>query len=540
MALEQFVFDPTKETPAGLQRKRALAASMTRSIGRPRTIGQGLTALGAGIAGYRANKQAGEIASAGSESAAASMGALLGDYGSETSDGEPVQLPLGGMDRDALHKAQLMQESGGDPNAVSSAGARGLMQVMPATAADPGFGMSPLTNIDDPVANEKFGRGYMDKMLTRYAGNQQKALAAYNWGAGNADKWDGNMNSLPAETRNYITKILSSSGQSPQQGGEQRVAQAMTQGPDFNQITKALNNPFLSKGQRSVATSMLKQLMGKRKLTEQRGYDAGLLNAANTREDSQLGIANTREDNQLAAANTREDMLRDEKRAFTAANPKPTTAQSNFEYGNENPGFFERQDASKKAGAIVINNTNGPAQSKGTIESDKAFGKDVVEWISGGAADSAKQIAQLKSALAELQSGSDSLTGPIVGLTPDTIKSFTESGRKSINTKEKVEEVVQRNLRLILGAQFTEKEGERLIARAYNPSLEEADNAARVSALIKQMELAMQSKTDASQYFRENGTLRGWQGKMPTIADFEGLNQGPDQSDDDALLEKYK
>jgi len=115
------------------------------------------------------------------------------------------------FDRDRLHRAQLMQESGGDASAVSSAGAMGLMQIMADTARQPGFGMQPLANPMDAKTNEVFGRLYMDNMLARFDDDVPRALAGYNWGVGNADKWDGRMESLPAETRNYIKTIMANS-----------------------------------------------------------------------------------------------------------------------------------------------------------------------------------------------------------------------------------------------------------------------------------------------------------------------------------------
>src|SRR5690606_8783450 len=89
------------------------------------------------------------------------------------------------------------------------------------------------------------------------------------------------------------------------------------------------------------------------------------------------------------------------------------------------------------------------------------------------------------------------------------------------STKEKVEEVVQRNLRVILGAQFTEKEGERLISRAYNPRLSEAENKARVDRLIQQISEAAKAKLDAAQYFQQHGSLVGWKGRLPRMSDFD-------------------
>lgn len=119
----------------------------------------------------------------------------------------------------------IKQESGGNPTAVSPVGAQGLMQVMPATARDPGFGVKPLADPFDPAENERFGRDYLGAMLSRYDNDPQAALAAYNWGPGNADKWvkgGKDMAALPGETRNYLSNILGSSGSMTLAGGAQQ------------------------------------------------------------------------------------------------------------------------------------------------------------------------------------------------------------------------------------------------------------------------------------------------------------------------------
>lgn len=138
----------------------------------------------------------------------------------------------------------IRQESGGNPNAVNAGtGASGLMQVMPATAADPGFGVAPMAwdQRFDPAANRRFGEDYLKAMLNRYDGNVPKALAAYNWGPGNADKWSGDMASLPEETRNYITSITGSQGAQPQQPG---LMQAVTEPDALSQAMQtAMNGP---------------------------------------------------------------------------------------------------------------------------------------------------------------------------------------------------------------------------------------------------------------------------------------------------------
>src|SRR5690606_41123698 len=89
---------------------------------------------------------------------------------------------------DALARAVEMQESGGRDDAVSPKGALGAMQIMPATARDPGFGGRPLENPDDPQENRRFGREYLQAMRRRYDGDQAKGLAAYNPGPGAVGK----------------------------------------------------------------------------------------------------------------------------------------------------------------------------------------------------------------------------------------------------------------------------------------------------------------------------------------------------------------
>lgn len=99
-----------------------------------------------------------------------------------------------------LLEALVWQESRWRENAVSHAGARGLAQLMPATARY--LGVNP----DDPMQNLEGGARYLREQLDRFDGDLEKALAAYNAGPGRVIRANG----IPRirETQNYVAAIL--------------------------------------------------------------------------------------------------------------------------------------------------------------------------------------------------------------------------------------------------------------------------------------------------------------------------------------------
>jgi soluble lytic murein transglycosylase-like protein len=105
-----------------------------------------------------------------------------------------------GVDSDFIHSV-IKQESAGNSNAVSRTGARGLMQLMPATASHLGVNDS-----FNPEQNVHGGALYLRELLERYHGDAIKALAAYNAGPGAVDRYKG----VPPyrETRQYVQRVI--------------------------------------------------------------------------------------------------------------------------------------------------------------------------------------------------------------------------------------------------------------------------------------------------------------------------------------------
>ncbi|WP_126172690.1 lytic transglycosylase domain-containing protein [Altericroceibacterium xinjiangense] len=140
--------------------------------------------------------------------------------------GFPTLVTPSGTDWTMVH-AISRQESQFAENAISHAGARGLMQLMPGTAREQAgrSGMTYMSSslIEDPAYNVRLGDGYFQRMLGYYDGSYPLAVAAYNAGPGNVNKWlrangDPRTGSIQwidwieqipfFETRNYVQRVL--------------------------------------------------------------------------------------------------------------------------------------------------------------------------------------------------------------------------------------------------------------------------------------------------------------------------------------------
>jgi len=215
-------------------------------------------------------------------------------------------------------------------------------------------------------------------------------------------------------------------------------------------------------------------------------------------------------------------------------NQEKTTKQKNYELYANDPDYKKTADIiegrdvatideiekikyfnSKGLDYYLLNNALGVTQYTPLMEKrDEQFAKVVNEFYDkGGFAVQNSNIRRIDYVLNNLINRDD-VTGVLQGTLPDELLAFLGYD-EAVNTKEAVASIVYQTLRATLGAQFTEKEGQRLISASFNPLLSPEANVRRLTLMLQEIVEVASAKQERIMHIETYGTLAGYEGEMP-------------------------
>lgn len=172
-------------------------------------------------------------------------------------------------------------------------------------------------------------------------------------------------------------------------------------------------------------------------------------------------------------------------------------------------------------------------------KTDEAFATEAVKFESIEKWQLISNIDKLDQSIDALKE-SDNLTGPIIGNTPNVILAFTNP--EAVGLEDDVRSIVYQALRATLGPQFTENEGNRLVASTFNQLLGEEVNMKRLERLRAETYNMMKAKEDKIAYLKNVGTLRGYEGEQSIDSLINAIIKPEDYAglSDDQLMTIFK
>jgi len=176
--------------------------------------------------------------------------------------------------------------------------------------------------------------------------------------------------------------------------------------------------------------------------------------------------------------------------------------------------------------------------SIGFEEADKIIGKDYGQFVTKGFAEVENNIASLKDVIRTIAQNPDmgfrSVTSFLqdIPLGDEIVDAFNlELG----DVRDRIRGIAYQSLRDTLGAQFTEREGQRLVSTYFNPRLTASQNIKRLIDFVDRLEQVKDARIGAFTYFKEKGTIKGYDPKFATsstmavsklMSDYEQANRG--------------
>lgn len=177
--------------------------------------------------------------------------------------------------------------------------------------------------------------------------------------------------------------------------------------------------------------------------------------------------------------------------------------------GRMSPELAEEFRVAKSPGGVDLT----PGQRK----LDERFATTAEAWFSKDAAQVDANIMNLEEKLSIIERGEANVSGKLIGITPESLQPFIGQTEAKAFLGD-VRDIVFQSLREKLGAQFTEKEGDRLVAAAYDPSLPEEINAKRLRRLLAVVKTMKESKSNMVNTWKNTGTLKDYEPPKATFA----------------------
>ena len=146
---------------------------------------------------------------------------------------------------------------------------------------------------------------------------------------------------------------------------------------------------------------------------------------------------------------------------------------------------------------------------------DTQFGATAAKYLTGGKAQDTANIENLREKIKILNDGSVNVSGGEFAVMPEVLMAQTHP--EALAFVGDIRDIVFQSLRDKLGAQFTEREGDRLVAAAFDQRLPEQTNVKRLERLLKVIESTSASKQGMIDYYSQNGTLQGYESAALTV-----------------------
>lgn len=180
-------------------------------------------------------------------------------------------------------------------------------------------------------------------------------------------------------------------------------------------------------------------------------------------------------------------------------------------------GKFREKTGATGAGAGVAKPTPGAKKV------DEAFAKQYAEYVAnGGYASAVKAISQLERA-AKVIAADPKITGRPFHQLPQILKDALGPmvSPNTISVKDDILQVGAVGLKQVYGGNPTNQEGKDFLSRIFNDRLSPQENSRRLENMLSSMKASAEQKQRAMKYFEENGTLAGFEGRIPTLAEVE-------------------